>query len=148
MKCTIKPWCFLAFAAMNLRTHITSLVDLPPLYAACDAERQSSTLSFINEEYFSDKVQQWSQIHATNSMLDFLTFILLECLKNMLLYIWLIFSFALSGAYLTISVRILSSPTALLLSALCAVLSTSYFLIGILRDLGSPIKDDISWFSL
>ena len=66
----------------------------------------------------------------------------------MLLYIWLIFSFALSGAYLTISVGILSSPTALLLPALCAVFSTSYFLIGILRDLGFPIEDDISWFSL
>ena len=81
-------------------------------------------------------------------MLDFLTFILFKCVKNMLLYIWLIFSFAHSGAYLTISVRILSSPTALLLPALCAVFSTSYFLIGILRDLGFPIKDDISWLSL
>ena len=77
-----------------------------------------------------------------------MTFMLSECVENVLLYMWLIFSFALSGAYLISSIRTMYSPNALLLLISYTAFSASSLLIGILSGLGSPINYYIvSWFS-
>ena len=154
---------FWIFSITHLCVHTTSAVIRLRLSALWDGEIYSLYLSFIRLMAIFDRIFliMWSNITRRKFLrrpLSFLGFwigtnvpsrtsICLCSLKHSF-STDLITSHSTTGAYLTSSAAIASSPGAWLLFNSCMAISTPSKLIGKLRDCFSPSKVSMVWWFL